>query len=148
MQNCNQYGNCDWNPHHCRSTMHIRILDRFWCLLIISLFEVIYEGKNFVCLRDQSYLFAQERLRNITTTVRAVTHWWMLKELQEANIQRFLKGLPCLSSLSKGQLLVFCWCVSKRCIIEPCNFCTLPDYREVFSHWLHRRKKAVEKSDR
>lgn len=148
MQKCNQDENCDWNSHHQRSTMHMRIQDRFWCLLVISFFDVIYEGKNFVRLQGQSYLFAQERLRNITTTVRAVTNWWMLKELQEANIQRFSKGLACLSSPSKGQVLVFRWCVSKRCIIESYNFCVLPDYREMFSHWLRRGKKAAERSDR
>lgn len=59
MQNCNQYENCDWNPRHRRSTMRMRIQGRFWCLLVISFFEVIYERKNFALLQDQSYLFAQ-----------------------------------------------------------------------------------------
>lgn len=146
MQNWNQYENCDWNPDHHVSAMHMRIQDRFKCLLLINFFEVIYEGNDFVCLRDQSYLFAPERLWNTTTTVRAVTNWWMLKELQQANIQRFSKGLACLSRLSKGQVLIFCWCVSKHCITEPYNFCLLPDCREMFSHWLHGGKKTAERS--
>lgn len=104
MQNCNQHENCDWNPQHIRSTMHMRIQGRFWCLLVISFFEVMYEGKNFMCLRDQSYLFALERLRNITTTVRVVTNWWMLKELQEAKtFKGFQKGSQVWATCAKGR---------------------------------------------
>lgn len=149
MQNCNQYENCDWNPRHRRSTMHMRIQGRFWCLLVISFFEVIYERKNFALLRDQSYLFAQGKTAKCNHNCKSgKKKWWMLKELQEANIQRFSEGLACLSSLSKGHVLVFCWCVSICGIIEPYNFCVLPDYREMFSHWLCRGKKAAERSDR
>lgn len=140
--------NCYWNPQHIRSTMHMRIQGVFWCLVAISFFEVIYEGKNFMHLQDQSYLSALEWLRNIITTGRLITNQWMLKELQEANIQRFSKGLASLSSLCKGQILVFCWCISKCCINEPCNFCVLPHYREMFSHWFDNGKAAVERSGR
>lgn len=80
MQNWYEYENSDWNPHHHRSTMPMRIQDRIWYLLVISFFEVIYEGKNSVCLWDQSYLFAQETLQNISTTVRAVANWCLLKK--------------------------------------------------------------------
>lgn len=148
MQNWYEYENCDWNPHHHISTMPMRIQDKIWYLLVISFFEVIYEGKNFVCLRDQSYLFAQKMLQNISSTVRAVKNWCMLKELQESNIQRFSKGPMCLSSLSKGQLLDLCWCVSKCCIIESYSFCILLDDKGMFSHWFCRGKKAMERSDR